>query len=966
MESNALVEALQKACAVAVWNRGVKLSQEAEWILLSKTKDELKIQCRQTGQAVNPRITLWPEDLDWHCDCGDRNDPCMHTVGAAIAHKAGRCKRIESGSKTTGTLLRYEFSERDGFLILERFLDTAKGTNKLTSSLTALVGGLQSGRLSGAPTAFTKADFAVDHVLLTTHNANLLDPDANAKLWQRLCDCENIFFKDKAVKLRKQPFGLYLDLKDEGEGLRLQLKSSVTTAKRFANGFVFSKNELALIQAPNLTREEESWLRTRDRLLKANEAHLFLSEVYPKLSEKMDCELTDEWKLVSIAPKMVLHLQEDGAEKMTVLPRLEYGSPCLAERRGTDLHFSAGKRVPIRDREAEEKELLRLRHELGIPVDQITTLEREAALVFLEKCADWETRGSVKKQFRSIGALQAALLWKEDVLEAHFHIPGKRGTKLSAGELIEAWRDGRHSLHLGDGAWAQVPRSWLERFGSRLEALLAARDNKGKLPRYHLPELAELCEAAENPVPSLASQVRHALERLESLPEPVLPADLPVQLRPYQTHGVAWLQMLRNAGLGALLADDMGLGKTLQALCAIQGRTLIVAPTSVIYSWAEQIQRFRPKLKFQLYHGTNRSWKSDIPVVITSYGLLRQESERFHGEVWNTIILDEAQMIKNPDSLAAQACHQLRGDWRLVLTGTPVENELRDLWSLFNFLHPGLLGTRAEFQELYTPERLPELKRRVQSFILRRKKEEVARDLPALTETTLYVELREDERAQYELLRQHTRSEVLAELENNNNVLAVLELLLRLRQTCCDVSLLPGFAAAADKPSSKLELLRDKIKETIEAGHAALVFSQWTSLLDRIEPLLTKDGIPFVRLDGSTRDRASVVEQFQNPAGPPVMLISLKAGGTGLTLTRADHVFIVDPWWNPAVEDQASARAHRIGQVRPVLVYRLVAKDSVEERIVRLQDRKRQMAEVLLENQATGSLSREDLRALIE
>lgn len=962
--ASSLLEALQDAALPAVWNRGVKLSQDAEWILVSLTADELKLHCRVTGQSVAAKVTLWPKDQDWHCDCGDRNDPCAHTVGALLAHRAGRTKRSSSGPKPSATVLRYEFSERDGFLILERVLSTPKGTNKLTQSLTAYTGGLQSGRIAGPPPSFTKADFAVDHVLLSTHNANLLDPEANAKLWQRLCECENIFFRDKAVRLRKQPFGLKLELSDEKNGLRLQLKSTLTAKKRFANGFAFLGGELAIVQSPSLTRDEEAWVRGRDRLLSQDEAQLFLSEFFPVLREKLDCELKGDWELEAIPPRMVLHLQEDGPERLTVLPRLEYGSPTMAERRGLALQFFSGKTVPIRDKQAEERELSRFRQELSIPVDQVTVLERDAALQFLEKASAWETRGSAKKQFRQEGMLTAKLGWSEDLLNAHFQVGSKRGTKVGAQELLTAWRDGRHSLHLGDGAWAQIPKAWLERYGARLEALLNARTPKGELPRFHLPELADLCEAAENPVPPIANLVRHAIEKLDILPEPILPKDLPFPLRPYQLQGVAWLQMLREAGLGALLADDMGLGKTLQALCAIKGRTLIVAPTSVMYSWVEQIQRFRPDLKFALYHGAQRKWDSTVPIVISSYGIVRQEHARFMEEEWDTMVLDEAQTIKNPDSLGAQACHQLRGKWRLVLTGTPVENELKDLWSLFNFLHPGLLGTRAEFQELYTLERLPELRRRVRSFILRRKKEDVARDLPPRTEAVMYVELREEERAQYELLRQHTREEVLQALETSGNVFAALELLLRLRQTCCDLSLLPG-APPSERPSSKLELLRDKIKETVEAGHAALVFSQWTSLLDRIEPLLTQEGIAFTRLDGSTRDRAGVVANFQDPNGPPVMLISLKAGGTGLTLTRADHVFIVDPWWNPAVEDQAGARAHRIGQVRPVLQYRLVAKDTVEEQIVRLQEHKRQLAESLLDQNPAAILTKEDLRSLI-
>jgi SNF2 family DNA or RNA helicase len=322
----------------------------------------------------------------------------------------------------------------------------------------------------------------------------------------------------------------------------------------------------------------------------------------------------------------------------------------------------------------------------------------------------------------------------------------------------------------------------------------------------------------------------------------------------------------------------------------------------------------------------------------------------------------------------ARAAYALNADFRLAMTGTPVENRLDELWSLMHFANRGLLGGRREFDaEVARPvaDGMPgaaqSLRQRIRPFVLRRRKAEVAPELPPRTEATLKIALDERERGIYDVVRAATQSDMVAALgaggSGKLDVMKALEALLRLRQAACHPALLPGQKAAS---SSKVEALVEALVTAAEDGHKALVFSQWTSLLDLIEPVLSQIGIEFTRLDGSTRDRAAVVESFQATAGPPVMLISLKAGGTGLNLTAADHVFLCDPWWNPAVEDQAADRAHRIGQERPVMIYRLVAVDTVEERILELQQRKRAIGEAALgDAAAAASLTRDDLLALL-
>jgi SNF2 family DNA or RNA helicase len=317
----------------------------------------------------------------------------------------------------------------------------------------------------------------------------------------------------------------------------------------------------------------------------------------------------------------------------------------------------------------------------------------------------------------------------------------------------------------------------------------------------------------------------------------------------------------------------------------------------------------------------------------------------------------------------------LRGTWKVTLSGTPVENRLDELWSQIHFTNPGLLGGRADFQQRWAePIGLGDaaaaarLRERIRPFVLRRMKTEVAKELPPRTDSILYIELDEAERITYDAIRAATQREIVKLLEAGGGIMAALEALLRLRQAACHPALLPGAIRGGPAPqsSSKLERLMEAIADAAADGHRALVFSQWTSLLDLIEPHLDADGVRYVRLDGSTVDRGAVVNAFQADDGPPVMLLSLKAGGTGLNLTAADHVFLVDPWWNPAVEDQAADRAHRIGQDKPVMVYRLVARDTVEERILELQAKKRGLADAALSEAGSATaITRDDLLALL-
>jgi superfamily II DNA or RNA helicase len=460
-----------------------------------------------------------------------------------------------------------------------------------------------------------------------------------------------------------------------------------------------------------------------------------------------------------------------------------------------------------------------------------------------------------------------------------------------------------------------------------------------------------------------------------------LPQELRALLRGYQVEGALWMRGLAMRRAGGLLADEMGLGKTIQALAmaaSLAGPHLVVCPSPLVWNWEREARRFCPGMRVLVVQGSAReSHFSHIgrhDLVITSYALLRRDIQHYKGIRFTTATLDEAQHIKNPDSQNAAAAVALEADARFILTGTPLENSLRDLWSLFHFLLPGYLGKKREFKERYedplqageAPEVWRRLLRRVRPWMLRRMKSEVAADLPEYLEQTLEIDLTPDQKAAYTELQLAARAG-LDDLKGKSSGAArmkVLTALLRLRQACCDVRLL---GAESEAPSGKLDALLEILRESMDGGHRTLVFSQFTSMLDLIAPALDEAEITWCRLDGSTRDRQAVVDAFQAPDGPAVFLISLKAGGAGLNLTAANTVVHFDPWWNPAVEAQATARAHRIGQKSAVTSIKLVARDTVEQRVLEMQAKKRTLLGGLLEaaEPSASAFDDETLRELI-
>ncbi len=451
----------------------------------------------------------------------------------------------------------------------------------------------------------------------------------------------------------------------------------------------------------------------------------------------------------------------------------------------------------------------------------------------------------------------------------------------------------------------------------------------------------------------------------------VPPAGLRAELRPYQMQGLAWLQHLRELGVGGVLADDMGLGKTLQAIAHIvaekddgrlQTPAVVVTLTSLVGNWQRELARFAPYLKVLALHGAGRHklWPriAHADVVVTTYPALVRDAEKWEGRALHLALLDEAQAIKNPRSQAHEAVMTLQAEHRVCLSGTPIENSLSELWSLFDFLNPGLLGDAEWFAHRYTRpieregrnERLDQLRTQVAPFILRRMKEEVAKELPPKTEIVRPVELKGPQRDLYEGLRLAGHAEVrraIADKGIGASTITILDALMKLRQVCCDPRLLPGDIAGDVRESAKYQMLLELIQQQRAAGRRILVFSQFASMLALIAHGLAADAVPYVVLTGATQNRQKPIDDFQQGRAD-VFLISLKAGGTGLNLTSADTVIHYDPWWNPAVQAQATDRAYRIGQTKPVFVYNLIVAGSVEERMLALQRRKRALAEGLL------------------
>jgi SNF2 family DNA or RNA helicase len=542
-----------------------------------------------------------------------------------------------------------------------------------------------------------------------------------------------------------------------------------------------------------------------------------------------------------------------------------------------------------------------------------------------------------------------------------------------------------------------LPEEWLSKYG----LLAGLGQTEGDHLRFKKTQLgvldALLASQPEADFDSAFAKARQELMKFEGI-EPVNPpAGFIGELRPYQREGLGWLGFLQQFRFGGCLADCMGLGKTVQVLALLESRrqlrekslnsnsgqkpippSLVVVPKSLVFNWHQEATRFAPQLRVLEHTGQERGnvaeQLNECDLILTTYGTMRNDAVDFKDIHFDYVILDEAQAIKNADTVSAKAVRLLQSNHRLALSGTPIENHLGELWSLFEFLNPGMLGSASVFKLTGTTARNPDeetrklLAQALRPFILRRTKDQVAKDLPPKLEQTLFCELEPAQRKLYDDLREHYRNTLLGRIEREGIAKAkiqILEALLRLRQAACHPGLVDK--ERVKDPSAKLDMLLPQLLEVLDEGHKVLVFSQFTSFLAILREQLDKEEVTYEYLDGRTRDRQARVERFQTDPDCKLFLISLKAGGLGLNLTAAEYVFLLDPWWNPAVEAQAIDRAHRIGQMNQVFAYRIIARGTVEEKVLELQNTKRDLADAIIsaDNSVIRSLGKEDLELLL-
>jgi len=705
------------------------------------------------------------------------------------------------------------------------------------------------------------------------------------------------------------------------------------------------------------------------------------------------------------APEPVLYLTEAGPH-VELLPVMRYGEREVAvlTRQQLQATDALGRAFTVPRNAVAEDRLTAalLRHWPELADQQTQNSFYLARARFLDEdrvlaaLADWRAGGIRVLGFRQLQGNQlnphraevsvqvsSETNWFDTKLAVRF---GRQHATLP--QLSQAVRNRRRYVVLDDGSHGILPREWLEKF-TRYFAAAEVVDGQLRTPHSRFAEMETLYASEELTLTAQArlAEIRAAVADFRGITTVPVPAGLRATLRDYQREGLNWLNFLDTFGFGGCLADDMGLGKTLQVLAFVQhlrelgrsGPSLVVVPTSLVFNWQAEAARFVPGLRVLIWHGASRRRQKPefgaADLVLTTYGTLVSDLPRLKAQEFEYVFLDEAQAIKNPASQRYRAACQLRSRGRVVLTGTPIENTTYDLYALLSFACPGLLGSLRQFRARYATridkfgEELVarELHRKIRPFVLRRTKAQVAPELPQKTEMVLYCEMSPEQRRVYDACRQDFRNLLLGQREDvmARNHASVLAGLTRLRQICDSPALLPDLEDYGST-SAKLAVLLEEIQNHAPE-HKILVFSQFVGMLNLVRPMLDAHDIPYEYLTGQTRQRGAAVQAFEQRPEVRVFLVSLKAGGTGLNLTAADYVYLLDPWWNPAVENQAIDRAYRIGQTKPVVAVRLICPGTVEEKIQHLQRGKRELAQGLIRTDTAllKSLTPQELLALV-
>ena len=794
---------------------------------------------------------------------------------------------------------------------------------------------------------------------------------------------------DRPLRMdRGKPWETELVIEDVGNQYRLEglLKRDQETKAVnepicfFSSGLILMGEQLGRLAEPRHARWLNN-LRSGEFLIPRDQVDVFVKRILTDASAPpVTWPEGLEWKRSLIQPVphgVFLPLGNDPSTgRMTLTVSFDYAGQMIPLADPSESVVDVENRqVHARNREFEEVTLNQaldiLRDPSGaIPMSDLqrsaTELSERGWTIFIEG-----QRVIVAEDFAL--NVTSSTDWFDVSLTVSF-----AGNPLRKEEILAALESKSSSVRLKDGSIGFLPEEWLARYATLRS--LGDSSEPGSL-RFEKSQ-GLLLNAALGDDDDV-----HGDKGFETFRKRILKYDLTKtvkaptgfkgKLRNYQKEGITWLTFLKDFDSGGVLADDMGLGKTIQVLAFLLARkkesklpSLVVAPKSLVFNWIDEAKKFAPTLKVVRYVGEGRKKLTqeigDADLLVTTYATLRSDIEKLREQEFDVAIIDEAQFIKNPKSQASVACKRLRAKYRLALTGTPIENSIQDLLSILEFTNPGLLRFSAGENAPKDVENA--LARLLRPFMLRRTKEAVLTELPSKSEQVLFCEMSTEEAEYYAVIREKYRESIEKVVAKNGlakSKLHVLEALLRLRQAACHSGLIDETKRL--EPSAKLELLLTQIKEVIVEGHKALVFSQFTSLLSIVKTALDAEGIVYEYLDGQTVDRKSPVDRFQSEKGCPVFLVSLKAGGTGLNLTAADYVFILDPWWNPAVEAQAIGRAHRMGQKQKVFAYRLVTRGTVEEKILELQKKKKELAESIIseDKDFMKKLSKEDLAKLL-
>ncbi|MCX8492400.1 MAG: DEAD/DEAH box helicase [Cyclobacteriaceae bacterium] len=846
------------------------------------------------------------------------------------------------------------------------------------------------------------------------HYVNLL-----YKIWPKLVEQPHVFilksgrfdnYKQQPVQLGQQPVNICFSLELDCDLIVLKLIVLIDgqpTKVNLCKGILFEKDH-TLFLPPNAESLAlfDQFTNGNLKFPLSNKMEVVKKHILP-LKEKyevaIDPRLHIEWANYDCQPRV--RLSELNESNLMIRAEFSYASEFIEYDEELNFANEQDDRIEIiqRDKTEEAKlhEYLRMQHpsfvtqrnnpyfylpfadvmKKGWLVGMMRNLqERGYAIAGLPELKKFRYSSHIPKFTVAVSStidwfdLKVAVQWGDQA------VPLK--------EIRMALLNWQDTIMLDDGTLGHIPEAWIKQYSLLLRT---GKEENGvlKISKIHFALLDDVLLNLDSQSKQEIETRKRKLLEYDTIQKAPLSKKIKAKLRPYQQSGFHWLQALDDLGWGGCLADDMGLGKTLQTISFLQflketypGSTqLVVCPTSLIFNWESELQKFCPSLKYYTHYGTQRELREthaeEYDIILTSYGVVRNDLTELSSIFWQYIILDESQAIKNPDARVTKAVNQLRSVNRIILSGTPVQNNTFDLYSQFNFLNPGLLGNREFFnREFATPidrfgskEKAQHLKKLVYPFTLRRTKEQVASDLPEKTVTILWCTMEASQRKLYNEYRDGYKRKILKKIDEEGigkSGLDVLEGLLRLRQIC-DHPALVNNTNEMQESSVKINELTREVKENA-GNHKLLIFSQFTQMLQLIQGEFDKASINYCYLDGSTplNKRKDQVAKFQEDENIKAFLISLKAGGVGLNLTTADYVYIVDPWWNPAVEQQAIDRAHRIGQKRNVFAYKMICKDSVEEKIIQLQERKQALADDLIQEDASfvKTLSRADVEFL--